>query len=274
MKLKNIFLTILGVVAFVSCDNIADDNRYLDADIEPTDRVVLLTEFTGMNCVNCPEAAAIATSLLENFPENVIVVAMHPKGHGFVPEGENITPNLARQEAMDYLKEMGGTGSTGLPTGVIDFSLFNKNYLIDRSEWMARAMQHLTVEPKCNIELTHSQTDARNHTIAVNILPKEGATINASLVMWLVESGMVGSQNTHEGIVRDYVHNHALRECLNGLWGDALGVVTAKAVEKSYSVVVNEEYVPENCAVVAVVVDTDTHEVLQAAEVALGTGNH
>ncbi|MGM9806289.1 MAG: Omp28 family outer membrane lipoprotein [Candidatus Aphodosoma sp.] len=272
MKLKHIILCAVGLLALSACDNIPEDNRYLDADFTLTDRVVLLTEFTGMRCVNCPDAAAIANNIAENYPDNFIVVAMHPKGHGFVPEGT--TPDLAREVAMDYLKSVGGSITTALPSGVIDFTKTESSYLVDRSTWMANVIKRATIAPDCIIGLEHSATDERHHTVKVTLDPRETLNQKVSLVMWLIESGMVGSQASHEhGTIKDYVHNHALRECLNGLWGDELGNIAGQT-EKEYTFTIAEEYVPDNCSVVAVLVDTDTHEVVQAGEIALGNGSH
>lgn len=271
MKLKHTILSALGILALASCDNIAEDNRFVDADFTLTDRVVLLTDFTGMRCVNCPDAAVITNSIATNYPDNFIVVAMHPKGHGFVPEGT--TPDLGREDAMKYLQAMGGSNSTGLPTGVVDFTRIGSSYLLDRTTWMANVIKRATIAPDCLIELTHTATDERNHTINVKLSPRETLSQNVSLVLWLIESGMVGIQSSHNGTINDYVHNHALRECLNGLWGDELGRI-AEPTEKEYKITVAENYVPANCAVVAVLVDTDTHEVVQAGEIAIGNGNH
>lgn len=262
---KQTILAVAGVMLFAACDNIAEDNRYLPAEVVITDRVVLLTEFTGMNCVNCPDAAAIAHDLIEAYPDNFVVVAMHPKGHGFVPEG--VTPELARQEAMEYLTAMGGSQSTGLPAGVIDFTQFNSKYLLDRTEWTARVMQRLGMAPDCNMTLAATKTGDRAYTVNVAFEPKETLSQNVSLVLWLVESKMIGSQASHEqGIIKDYEHNHALRECINGVWGEEIKDLNA-AVAKS--IVIDDEYVPDNCSVVAVIIDTDTHQVIQAAEVEL-----
>lgn len=139
MKLKNIIITALASLAIVSCDNIAEDDRVLPVEINATDRVVLLTEFTGMGCVNCPEAASIASDLLDKFFDNFIVVAMHPLGHGFVWDNDKVSPRLGRQEAMDYLQAYGGGVTSTLPSGVVNFTNYGEGYLLGSSVWAANA---------------------------------------------------------------------------------------------------------------------------------------
>lgn len=267
MKFKSLIIAAMAALGLMSCDNISEADRYLPVEGAKTSRKVLLTEFTGMKCVNCPDAAAIATDLHEQFPDNFIVVAMHPLGHGFV--STDTTPDLARQESMDYLTAMGGTQSTGLPAGAINFSAFDGKYLLDRTEWAARVVQQMAVAPDCHIAMTHNATDTRKHTISVSVEPQNSSARKASLIVWLVESGMVGPQaSLDQGTIKDYKHNHALRECVTELWGDALGTVSG-TVTKEYTIDIAEEYVPANCSVVAALIDTETHEVIQAEEISL-----
>lgn len=270
---KHIILALSGITLFAACDNISEDNRYLPTEVVVTDRVVLLTEFTGTKCINCPNAAQIAHDLISSYPDNFIAVAMHPKGHGFVDTTHAL--NLERVEAMEYLRAFGGSQSIGLPTGTIDFTQFNSQYLLGRTEWTARVMQRLGIASDCNVTLTATKTDDKNFTVSVALDPKETLSQNVSLVVWLVESGMIGTQASYEeGTIDNYEHNHAFRECVNGLWGDELGELN-EAVTKSYSISIKDEYIPDGQAdnvsfsAVAVLVDTDTHQVVQAAEIEL-----
>ena len=73
------------------------------------------------------------------------------------------------------------------------------------------------------------------------------------------------------GAVMNYVHNHVFRSTLNGLWGEELGAISAET-EKGCTFAVDAKYVADNCAVVAVLINTETKEVVQAAEIALGAG--
>ncbi len=269
MKMKNIFFALFLAFGLMSCEVIGEDDRYIEVIPEATDRVVLLTEFTGWNCVNCPDAAQVANGLLDIFPNNVVVVGMHPMGHGFTtPAGAAL--DLRSQEAMDYLSYYGGSISTGLPAGVVNGRKYDGAYIQVYNKWNALVVQECTVVSQCLVDL-HKSVAGEEFSVTVNLEPREGFNFPVSLQMWLVESGIVGAQNSHHGYITDYVHNHVFRKCLNGLWGDELGVV-AEATEREYKFTVPAEYVANNCSVVAVLINTDTKEVVQAAEIALGEG--
>ncbi len=286
MKIKNlVFAVCVTVLSFVACDVISEEDRLIVESRPLTDRTTLLIEFTGNRCPNCPGAAMIADDLLDTIPENVIVVGMHPEGLNFT---QPITPKVILQskEAYDYLVEFGGNVSTGLPVGVINFAKFDNEYLQGSSKWTAQVFNQCYVEAKCLLELQHAVKDD-NHVVTAALNPKVNLE-SVSLMFWLLESNIVGPQNmSHDlvesykerhpdakeqsGAITNYVHNHVFRACLNGFWGEELGAVS-EPTTKDCSFSVNEKYVADNCSVVAVLIDTKTHEVIQAAEIALGEG--
>ena len=52
------------MISFVACDVVPEDDRLIDMPLNPSDRTVLLIEFTGCRCVNCPGAAMVANEML------------------------------------------------------------------------------------------------------------------------------------------------------------------------------------------------------------------
>ncbi|MGM9795579.1 MAG: Omp28 family outer membrane lipoprotein [Candidatus Aphodosoma sp.] len=274
MNFKKVFLFLLILPFMYSCEVIKEDDRLIEVELAPSNRVVLLTEFTGWACVNCPDAAAVANEIIGLCPDNIIVVGMHPDGHGFTeldPNGKAL--DLRSKEAMDYLKFYGGSQSTGLPAGVINGTKFDGDYIQVYNKWTAIVMAQRAIEPSYSVSLAKSGSD-RDYTIKVNINPLiDNPSDNVSLQLWLLESNIIGLQRLHDGYDENYHHNHVFRKCLNSLWGDELGIISAE-MEKEYSVTIDEAYVPENCSVVAVLINTDTKEVFQAAEIAFGESIH
>ena len=271
MNFKKIFLYLLILPLMYSCEVINEDERLIEVELAPSNRVVLLTEFTGWACVNCPDAAAVANEIISICPENIVVVGMHPDGHGFTePKGDAL--DLRSKEAMDYLTFYGGSQSTGLPAGVINGTKFDGEYIQVYKKWTAEVMAQRAIEPAFSLNLSGSGAD-REFTIQVDISPLENVSDKASLQLWLLESDIIGLQRLKDGYDNQYHHNHVFRKCLNSLWGDELGVIT-NDVQKTYSFSIDEAYVPDNCSVVAVLINTDTKEVFQAAEIALGKSSH
>ena len=58
MKMKNIFsLAVIALAALSSCSNIAEDERFIPGEmVGGGGKNILIEDFTGQNCVNCPLA--------------------------------------------------------------------------------------------------------------------------------------------------------------------------------------------------------------------------
>ncbi len=268
MKIKSLIFAVLAtVVAFVACDVIPENDRLEVVEMEPSKRNVLLLEFTGWKCVNCPGAAVVAHTLVEALNENIVVVAMHPAGHGFTTP-ENAVNALSTEDAMAYLSAYGGSSTTAFPTGVVNGRKFDNEYLQGKDEWMAQVMEQRAINPDCFVDLKYSKDGG--HKVVATVTPDTVMNYNVSLQMWLVENNIVAPQASQGN---NYVHQHVFRKTLNSLWGDELGNLTA-SVTKEYSFEIESRYVADNCAVVAVLINTETKEVVQAAQVALGNASH
>ena len=79
MKLKNIVaLAALGL-SFAACDDIKESERYIPVTPDTkTEKAVLIEDFTGMNCVNCPNAAEEIQKIQTAYgAEKIIAVAVH-----------------------------------------------------------------------------------------------------------------------------------------------------------------------------------------------------
>ncbi len=46
----------VAAAALTSCDNVAEDDRFIKLPPIEADRAVLIEDFTGQNCLNCPVA--------------------------------------------------------------------------------------------------------------------------------------------------------------------------------------------------------------------------
>ena len=268
MKIKSlIFAVFAALTLFVACDVISEEDRLEVVQLEPSKRNVLLLEFTGWKCVNCPSAAVVAHTLVEALGDNIVVVAMHPEGHGFTTP-ENAVNALSTADAMEFLKYYGGSSATAFPTGVVNGRKFDGEYLQGKDEWIAQVMEQRAIEPDCFVELAYSNEDG--HKVVATITPDTLMNYNVSLQMWLVENNIVAPQASQGN---KYSHQHVFRKALNPLWGDELGVLS-ETTTKEYSFDIESRYVVDNCAVVAVLINTDTKEVIQASQVALGNDAH
>lgn len=260
MKKTLLFLVVLA--GLVSCQVVKQDDRYIKLDeTKEGERNVLLMDFTGWQCVNCPEAAKVANGLVSRYGSHVIVVSMHPEGISFTDPGAG-GPKFATKEAMDYLKAFGG--SSTLPTGVIDGTQFNGSYFQKYQDWAALVTERMPVEVEYSMEMK-----ATTASCSVSLYKNGVDNRKVNVVMWLLEDSIIAPQLTSEGVENEYAHRHVFRKCLNGtdIWGEEVEFDYGEGyVNTTYQLPTLEG---RNFVVVAVAFDAETHEVLQAEEVEL-----
>ncbi|MDE5544587.1 MAG: hypothetical protein K2I83_04180, partial [Bacteroidales bacterium] len=68
------------LLTWVSCNKIKDDERLVDQGVVKIEsaRCVLLEDYTGVRCPNCPTAAAEIKQLQAAYGSNLVVVALYP----------------------------------------------------------------------------------------------------------------------------------------------------------------------------------------------------
>lgn len=263
------FLTIATVAAVAllsACDVIDEGDRLIpvaDDEFQFGNKVVLMEEFTGHRCMNCPTGAERATELVSWSNHHVIPVSIHCGVYSMVG---GVYSNDFTTEAGDaYFEEF---APEMFPTCAMDRGTLNSNIDTWQSDLIACALNESPVE--IEIEPAYNAS-SREATVNVTVTALQDVpTTDLSVQIWLVESGIVGAQLMPDGhtINREYVHNHVLRGAVNGTWGESIGsLADGEVKEVTGSMALDEAWVPDNCAIVAFVFDTATKRgVLQAAE--------
>ena len=84
MNVKTYILTALATLAFVACSHIDEADRLIYVKPAVAQRCVLLEDFTGQRCINCPMANDEIHALQEQYgADTVIAVAIHSGPLGF-----------------------------------------------------------------------------------------------------------------------------------------------------------------------------------------------
>ena len=269
-------LTGLFLIASLatSCDNIAEDDRYIKVEkpVVENPRNLLIMEFTGNNCKNCPNGAAMVEQIKEDEGESrVISVGLHPYGDINTIPVPTIHPTPGTQDfrsdaataLYDYYKP------SGFPSAI--FNGLKSSMSGSIPEWMSKASEALQSSAAMSIEATSSY-DATTRELKVDYEIDFGNVVNKKLsaTVWLVENHILGTQTMPDGKLDiNYEHNHVLRTSLNGDWGEPIGdsFDSDSRVAKSASIILNENWVAENCQVVVYVYADDDKEVEQAIQI-------
>ncbi|MDE7135255.1 MAG: Omp28 family outer membrane lipoprotein [Muribaculaceae bacterium] len=247
--MKKISLIAIGVAAFMSagCSDIDSDDRFVELPAVEAQRTVLLEEFTGQYCVNCPSAHTVISNLLQQYPDNLISVSIHAGGDAFsLGEGQYdglVGLRLPEGEAIAAMH-----GVKAYPAGVVN----RTSGVLTSDKWagMIREAVQMPSHLDLNVE---AKLGSQGSVIEITADMTPYENIQGDLVVWVVESGITAMQIMPDGnVTLDYVHNHVFRGSVNGT-GDPVNLVVREPKSAFYTVNVKPNWNVDNLSIVAFV---------------------
>jgi len=233
---------------------------------EPSQKNVILEEFTGVNCVNCPDGHKIANQIITNNPGRCFSINIHQGNFA------NSTPDYRTEFGDDIAAQ---AGVNAYPLGTVNRHVFSgSNTCLDRSAWTNRASQILAQDSYVNIAAV-STIDAitRELTVTVELFYTDDAAVETNFLnVALLQNNILGPQlgmnfNPEQIIGGKYNHQHMLRHLLTGQWGDEIETTSEGSfVSKTYAYLIPEHlrnviYDIENLEVLVFVAET-TQEII------------
>jgi Outer membrane protein Omp28 len=271
---KFIFPSLIAIVAasVTSCDKIEDPIKpaiLLDTTLFPgnwedypgpvftsntnTDRNVLLEDYTGHRCPNCPAAAEVAKTIEAGNPTRVFVASVHA-GPGGLSSFQNLASDCGtitnpedeyctvfyNNESIAYGAAFngGGFGFIGNPQGTVNRVSFAASTMFQFStEWQTRVDELLTANDlKVNIQAQsnyYTETNGMYLHVETEFL-QDLTGGDYSLVVYLLEDQVEDFQDNLSVVVEDYEHHNVFRGCLDDLaWGQSI-IGTHAIGEKTY----------------------------------------
>ena len=251
------FIVTAVAVAFTACSNVDDDERFEYVQPADVNRCVLIEDYTGQMCVNCPKAAPIIEQLHETYGDNVIAVGIHG-GQLSLADGTNGLVGLRTDDGEKYYENV---GKPAQPSGRVN----RKGSPVSIDLWTSLVQSEITMVPPLSLDLTAAYDDAtRTVTVNVNSLGIHGFV--GKLQLWFVEDNIVGPQMMPDGSANfEYVHNHVLRGSINGTWGEQFDVPMGAEKSVSHTASLDSKWKSEDTYIVAFVYNDNG--VQQAAKI-------
>lgn len=259
---KSIIITALAAasitgLSLTSCEEIKENDRYIDMGEITAKRTVLLEEFTGQYCTNCPLAHESMERIEEQYRDNFIAVSIHATSLAINEDPNAKIIGLKQPEGDTYAQAW---GVTIIPTGIVN----RQGGLTDMSSWQGLVRAGIESETPVDITLSANSDDAdKNITILTGIY--SGASIDCKLQIWVVEDGIVAPQLGPSSVNPTYVHNNVFRTAVNGTWGEDIELTTRESSYFTHSIEIKSNWNIENTNIVAFVY-TDKDGIIQAAK--------
>lgn len=253
MKIKNLFLgvaTAAMTMAAASCSNIDEGDRLIYVKPAEVGRAILIEDFTGQRCINCPTGTEIINGIVETYGEdNVIAVGIHSGPLGFA--GNSKTVGLMTDTGNEYYTRWDKENKMGQP-----WVIFNRKTSPDSHYNNWAAMVGTIISEKANLSVKIANAyDAATRTLTTTVgADGVNGTVNGKLQVWIVEDGVKALQMMPDGKSnKEYIHNHVFRAAVNGTWGEDVTVKEGETTTKQYQYVLPEAWNADNIAVVAFV---------------------
>lgn len=284
MRTKTVLSAILVLLLFGSCDRIvlpSPGTPPVNPNPNTSVRKVLVEDYTGHLCPNCPDAADTITNLEDTYGNQVIPLAIHCGYFAYtrnqvgapLPLCAAANPNAF---FADFQTTLGtawdtqfGVSAMGQPMGMIN----RTGGVLERYVWEDSLYSILQKPADADIKITpayNSSTRMLNVNVETKFLNTLTSTNGFALSVVLTEDSIIDWQDVHGNCVQNYTFNHTLRAGINSNAAQGVTLLTGNAAANqtvllSYSNFnVSNTWNENHCNVVAFVYNIDTWEVLQA----------
>lgn len=216
---------------------------------------VLIEDFTGHKCVNCPLAAIDARAIETAHEGRVFVASIHagPEGStGFQStSGSLFSHDFTNSNGLAISTEISDGGFAGNPSGTINRKTFGGQIFQGNTSWSGFTTTILANNLLINLQAqTNYFTETRGLFLHTEIDIKEPSLVDTSQiyqVVYLIEDSLVAPQITPSSwgfpsdIDVNYVHRDIMRGCIDN---QPMGrqITSAFKVDKNGNVLTGNKY--------------------------------
>lgn len=236
---------VIGLIilffAFVSCDKVKNPRIEKKCDFSSIHlvdsntsvinvRKVLVQDYTGHTCGNCPRAAEDLETIIAANPGKIVGMAVHA-GLQFSPPKLPGFPEDFRTTAGSQWDTYFSMSTISLPKGTINWA--QTPYSQSRSTWAGHVATQLSSPQKAKLFMkTSVDTVAMAVKVETKVTLLQATNNDVKMVIVLTEDSIIARQKdytppvgaTVENLdeIPNYVFMHVLRGDINGTWGEVL----------------------------------------------------
>jgi len=304
-----LLLSFIGMNLVTSCDKVNNPYpvQYVDVDTtllsgitlkeykntlwtdfvqnSNTVRNVLIEDYTGHKCVNCPNAAKKAHEIELAHQNRVFVASIHAGPNGSVGfqgvSGTVFSRDFTNPNGLEISKILTDGGFVGNPSGTISRTSHGGQIFQNYSSWDSYTSSILS-QNSLNVNLqaiANYFPVTRGLFLHTEIDVKVATTNELFQVVYLIEDSLVAPQSTPQdwsvpSLDKYYVHHDIHRGCLDGLAMGKKLTATSKKDKNgkevvgdkyylNYSYKLPESYNPVNMHLLIFVYNKSTNEIYQ-----------
>jgi hypothetical protein len=287
MKKISLLLSSAAVLLFGACKEKGpdidfgklkvSDTTYTSSTIEaPQAKYVLVEEFTGATCTNCPAARTKLATISAANNNRLIVMGIHPKGIGQAEPVPGIHRHDFRTDIGTTIQNVYYSTIQGIPAAGFDRTMFNGERILTTEKWANPIETRLALKTPLNISIVSNYDQSKGAAdIQVKVVYTEDVEPMHNLSVAIIEDSIVDAQEfPFSAIDTNYMFMHVFRDLLTSAIGKPYLENLAKKekgrvfIRTYYNYKLNPDWNPNHCKVIAFVHngDGDNKEVIQVAE--------
>ena len=259
-------LSILAVAALMwvstGCDQIDINNTHKPIAPIGGSKTVLIKDFTGARCVNCPEAAEYAHELQHRLGEDrIFIMGVHA---GFLAQPVGQFPDFVTDEGTAWYND-----NASNPLFAVDYVALTDGHTLYVEQIDAPVSDALAEPQLFDIDIVNTYDETtRSLSVQNTFNPTGDGDGKYYATICLVEDSIVGWQTVPGGVEREYVFRNVFRGTLNGADGELVAnghFYYDDAFVTTASMVLDSTYNADQCYILTYIYDYETGKIVHTA---------
>ena len=222
------------------------------SNMEPTGKTVLIKDFTGARCVNCPAAAEHAHNLQHQLDEDhIFIMSVHA---GYLAQPLGSFPDFLTDEGTEWYNN-----NNSNPLFTVDHVALTEGNTLNETQIDAPVTAALEEEQTFEIVVGPNYDEAnRQLKVDVQAVALDDLDGHFFMTVCLVEDHIIGWQTIPGGVDKEYDFRNGFRGTLNGASGTSfedLHVDANDTFHFSYTTEINADYNADECYLMVYVYD-------------------
>ena len=233
-------------------------------------RNVLIEDFTGHRCKNCPKASKAIEALVDAYGSRIIGLAIHAGPGNFTNTNTDYPTDFTTPEGKAIQNFF---GTNFLPVGMVNrenWTASGNGHWSPYTNWPTLSSEAIDSTLRIALEAS-AGVNSGNLEVSAKGLPQMGLLHDLNIAVLIKESNIVRPQLMPDD-TRDsnYVHMNVLRDYVTDTWGESFGtspMLPGDTLSGNYTIAWNTDWVQSNAAVVVYVFNPSNYRILQVIEI-------
>jgi hypothetical protein len=228
---------------------------------------VLIEEYTGVRCQNCPAGARLLDELKNIHKERLVILSIHG---GFFAQPTNAENKLTLDNSFgkDLIRIF--NQPQGYPSAIVNRKAFDGALFAGGNSWAGYINNELKIQPSIHISLKVNK-NANSHTMSIlaGITLLSPSTTDPQFIsIALAENNIKDAQLTPTGVDVNYIHQHVMRKFITPVQGNAMpSLILNETKSINFNTNIPSEWNINELYVVGIVhKGAPNYEVIQVAE--------